>query len=104
MNYCFKNKYLLSTIIDFLDYKDILSLSICNKELNKILSLKDYNLIIHLILMNDIFNTFLFYQIFQFEWKEGGRRNYNDENEKGEKSFAFEPKKILKLFLVNIRK
>jgi len=98
MNYCFKNKYLLSTIIDFLDYKDILSLSICNKELNKILSLKDYNFVN--IIMNDIFTDFLFYQIFKFEWKQGGRRNYNDENEKGEKSFAFEPKKILKLFEV----
>ena len=37
MNLCFKNNYLLSEVSVFLRYNEIISLSICTEEFNKLL-------------------------------------------------------------------
>ena len=71
MNLCFKNNYLLSEISVFLRYNEIISLSICNKELNKLLDNNN----------NTIINTIFLFTIID-EYFELDLTNYKNENKK----------------------
>ena len=71
MNLCFKNNYLLSEISVFLRYNEIISLSMCSKELNKLLDNNN----------NTIINTIFLFTIID-EYFELDLTNYKNENKK----------------------
>ena len=70
MNF-FKNNYLLSEIAVFLRYNEIISLSMCSKELNKLLDNNN----------NTIINTIFLFTIID-EYFELDLTNYKNENKK----------------------
>ena len=97
MNVCFKNNYLLSEISTFLQYKDILLFSQCNKELNKLLEPKN-NIVINTIFLLSIIDEF-------FEIEHSNYKNENKKNLLGKNiEFSCDWKLFLKQFKVYFSK
>ena len=94
---CFKNNYLLSEIAVFLRYNEIISLSMCSKELNKLLDNNN----------NTIINTIFLFTIID-EYFELDLTNYKNENKKNllGKNIVFDSnlKSFLKHFRLHFRR
>ena len=74
---CFKNKHLLTQIVVFLPYKDIISFSLCNQELNKLLD-PNNNIIINTIYLLSTIDEF--FEIEQTHYKNENKKNLLGKN------------------------